>query len=164
VDTKGIFAVQQLHLGHVSKSFGLLENPKAIRNHDDVIAKIMNGAYSRANMAAVQEQRNRKLTREDRDKKYALSNQQNDKKGGGGGGGARKGDSRGARDKAERDTHGEDERPLKRPTFEGRDKSLQKPKKVGSKKTLAASGNFRKSSGGYFRKKLREQHTAEFSN
>jgi hypothetical protein len=51
VDTKGIFAIQQLHLGHVAKSFGLLENPKTIRNHDDVLGKIANGQYGRAALA-----------------------------------------------------------------------------------------------------------------
>lgn len=52
VDTKGIFAVQQLHLGHVAKSFGLVDLPKAIRNHDDVVAKIMNGTYCKEAVAA----------------------------------------------------------------------------------------------------------------
>jgi hypothetical protein len=44
-------------------------------------------------------------------------------------------------------------------------RTLQKMKKVGSdNKVLTASGKFRKSQGGYFRKKLREQHTSEFSH
>ena len=45
-DTKAIFKVQSLHLGHVAKSFGLRESPKALRSAEDVIGKIFNGAYS----------------------------------------------------------------------------------------------------------------------
>jgi ATP-dependent RNA helicase DDX31/DBP7 len=46
-DTKGIFRVQSLHLGHVAKSFGLRESPSNLRNHDDVISKICSGAFSK---------------------------------------------------------------------------------------------------------------------
>lgn len=55
-DTKGIFKVQFLHLGHVAKSFGLKEKPKdlqpgqknedgGLHNMGDVIGRIFNGEY-----------------------------------------------------------------------------------------------------------------------
>ena len=56
-DTKGIFSVQALHLGHVAKSFGLKESPQALRNHDDVIGRIFNGAFS---AATIEEERKKK--------------------------------------------------------------------------------------------------------
>lgn len=46
-DTKGIFRVQSLHLGHVAKSFGLRESPTALRNHSDVIGQICAGHFSK---------------------------------------------------------------------------------------------------------------------
>lgn len=52
----GIFSVQSLHLGHVAKSFGLRESPKALRSSEDVIAKIFNGAYSVHNTRSVRQQ------------------------------------------------------------------------------------------------------------
>lgn len=52
----GIFSVQSLHLGHVAKSFGLRESPKALRSSEDVIAKIFNGAYSVHNTRNVRQQ------------------------------------------------------------------------------------------------------------
>eukprot|EP01041_Mallomonas_annulata_P005730 gene5730-11581_t len=56
-DTKGIFKVQNLHLGHVAKSFALRESPKAIRNHDDVIGKIFNGEFTAERMDQLQQLR-----------------------------------------------------------------------------------------------------------
>lgn len=46
-DTKRIFRVSELHLGHVAKSFALREGPSALQSSDDVISKIFNGVYSR---------------------------------------------------------------------------------------------------------------------
>lgn len=45
-DTKGIFQVQQLHLGHVAKSFALRDKPTALKCHEDFIGKIFNGQYA----------------------------------------------------------------------------------------------------------------------
>lgn len=59
MDTKGIFAVQSLHLGHVAKSFGLRESPKALRSSEDVIGKIFNGAYSVLNARSNENKRDR---------------------------------------------------------------------------------------------------------
>jgi len=131
-DTKGIFSVQALHLGHVAKSFALRESPKALHNKEDIMAKIFNGAFSDANSA-----QNKKLTRKDRDEKYALSNQRSGSGGGGGGGGGSK-------------------------KKQGKDK--QKSRKMGSSSSSAPSGKFRKAGGGYFRKKLRAQTQSEFAN
>ena len=39
-DSKGVFRVQLLHLGHVAKSFALRESPSGLRNEEDIIAKI----------------------------------------------------------------------------------------------------------------------------
>jgi hypothetical protein len=47
-DTKGIFKVQALHLGHAAKSFAMRESPAALRNYDDVIAKVFNGECTAA--------------------------------------------------------------------------------------------------------------------
>ena len=79
-DTKGIFSVQSLHLGHVAKTFGLVENPKALRNRDDMMAKIFNGSFTSANVA-----KGSHMTRKARDEKYSLSGG-----GSGGGGGGKK--------------------------------------------------------------------------
>ncbi len=59
MDTKGIFSVQSLHLGHVAKSFGLRESPKALRSSEDVIGKIFNGAYSVLNTRNSENNRDR---------------------------------------------------------------------------------------------------------
>jgi ATP-dependent RNA helicase DDX31/DBP7 len=44
-ETKGIFRVQLLHLGHVAKSFALRTSPSAIKTKHDVIGEIANGTY-----------------------------------------------------------------------------------------------------------------------
>lgn len=82
-DTKGIFRVQSLHLGHVAKCFGLRESPAGLRSHEDVIGKIVNGSYSKALLGDAQ-------TRQaQRNEKYSLSK-------GRGGAGASKGGKGGA--------------------------------------------------------------------
>ena len=47
-DTKGIFRVHSLHLGHVAKSFALKESPKTLSSGagEDVLGKIFNGIYA----------------------------------------------------------------------------------------------------------------------
>jgi superfamily II DNA/RNA helicase len=52
-DTKGIFRLQLLHLGHLAKAFGLKETPKEFKsshkgivNSNDIIGKIFNGEFS----------------------------------------------------------------------------------------------------------------------
>lgn len=84
-DTKGIFSVQSLHLGHVAKTFGLVEHPKALRNRDDIMAKIFNGSFTAAAVG-----KGSMMTRKARDEKYSLS---------GGGGGTSGGGKKGAKDK-----------------------------------------------------------------
>ena len=66
-DTKGIFKVQLLHLGHVAKSFGLRDNPKSVRSDDDVMGKIFNGEFAEALL------NDKKYRQEKRDEKYSLS-------------------------------------------------------------------------------------------
>jgi hypothetical protein len=205
VDTKGIFAIQQLHLGHVAKSFGLLENPKTIRNHDDVLGKIANGQYGRAALAQLQESRSKKMSREERDQKYALGSQRerdnNNKQRGDRADGKQRGDRADGKHRRSSDRQAEaasastkrkfadmsaasvvrasapaapaasggeeqnDDGDNRKKRANVDPRTLQKMKKVGSdNKVLTASGKFRKSQGGYFRKKLREQHTSEFSH
>lgn len=93
-DTKGIFAVQSVHLGHVAKSFGLRESPKALRSSEDVIAKIFNGAYSILNSRA-NEGNNRDRFKAGKGGKGTAgnSNSKSTGKGGGGGGIVAKGKS-----------------------------------------------------------------------
>jgi hypothetical protein len=73
-ESKGIFQVQLLHLGHVAKSFGLIEHITVLRNHEDYISKIMNGMNSAAVLQELNSKENKKLAR---DKKYSLSGQRN---------------------------------------------------------------------------------------
>lgn len=106
-DTKGIFSVQSLHLGHVAKSFGLRDSPKTLRGGEDVIGKIFNGAFSEKLYLQKMQQHSEHLERAastsgksakqlkkmERDKKYSLSANANikrtkgDKAGSSGGGG-----------------------------------------------------------------------------
>lgn len=102
IDTKGIFKVQSLHLGHVAKTFGLRESPKALRNNDDVIGKgvscciccnhsytyaptgkIFNGVFSVKSAAAMAALTSKEKAAV-RDSKYGLGNKA--KLGGGSGG------------------------------------------------------------------------------
>jgi hypothetical protein len=191
LDTKGIFSVQLLHLGHVAKSFGLRETPKALRCAEDVIGKIFNGAYSVHNSGSNAENR--------RDKYRA---------GGGGGGGDKNGGKKnGGKDSGNRmskgttvhngeaggkrkfgDSNSSGDRDTKKPRASTQNPGLvvksgkdrQQLKKMGKSKSssgsdrqdrkssgkgkaLTASGAFRKTSG-YFKKKLRSQMSSEFSS
>lgn len=171
-DTKGIFTVQQLHLGHVAKSFGLRESPKALRGGEDVIAKIFNGAYSALNL---------KNSRDEKRDKFRAG-------GGKGQGQSQDGKKRkrGADEDGGRDSKrgravgsGSTQNPGVA-VKSGRDK--QKVRKMGKASAagagagakrggsskgrgdkLTASGAFRKTTG-YFKKKLRSQMTSEFSS
>ncbi|KAJ1440154.1 P-loop containing nucleoside triphosphate hydrolase protein [Ochromonadaceae sp. CCMP2298] len=160
VDTRGIFSVQLLHLGHVAKSFGLRESPKNLRSSEDVIGKIFNGAYSSLNPSHRIRQENRQE--------------------GGGGGGGQVGDKRklgqdGDSSKVRRSTKvlpakiskpstqnpglvvksGKDRQQLRR-------MGTVKNKTKGKGGALTATGAFRKTTG-YFKKQLRSQATSEFS-
>lgn len=131
-DTKGIFSVQSLHLGHVAKTLGLVEHPKALRNRDDIMAKIFNGSFTAAAVG-----KGSTMTRKARDEKYSLSG------GGGGAGAGGSGSKKGSKDKQK-------SRKMGKPV--GSNSSSMAP----SGKFRKAQG------GGYFRKKLREHHKNEF--
>jgi len=143
-DTKGIFRVQSLHLGHVTKSFGLRESPKALRNHDDIIGKIFNGNFSAEALGKIigTSAQAKKLAR---DAKYSLSKP--------------KAKAPVVEISAASPADRQKQR-LKLVKTQARDK--QKLRKMGSSSHLSASGKFRKSDGGYFRKKLRETAKQEF--
>lgn len=175
-DTKGIFTVQQLHLGHVAKSFGLRESPKALRGGEDVISKIFNGAYSALNL---------KNSRDEKRDKFRA--------GGGGKGQDGKKRKRGGDEDSGRDGKRGKSSGSSSPSSStqnpgvavksGRDK--QKVRKMGKASgagggagakrggssssskgrgdRLTASGAFRKTTG-YFKKKLRSQMSSEFSS
>ena len=112
LDTKGIFKIQFLHLGHVAKSFALRENPSNLRDKDDILTKILMGEYSLKSI---------------KENGYAKDNSNNR-------GGIRRTQT----------------------------KKNNNHSQINSKK-LKASGNFRKSAGGYFKSKLRNQSKMEFS-
>jgi ATP-dependent RNA helicase DDX31/DBP7 len=75
-ESKGIFRVASLHLGHVARSFALRDPPKAGgsmgASAEDVLARIHNGVYNPKKDGAVSE-----LSRDEkkraRDEKYSLS-------------------------------------------------------------------------------------------
>jgi superfamily II DNA/RNA helicase len=138
-DTKSIFQVQSLHLGHVAKSFALRERPTALRvEENDIIGRIMNGEFVAAatTTASSTTGLTRKEKKRKRDEKYSLSARKKMSQGNFAAGG----------------------------TKSKQDKSKQQKIRRTSAKAakLAPSGRFRKS-GGYFRKKLRAQSSAEFS-
>jgi ATP-dependent RNA helicase DDX31/DBP7 len=180
-DTKGIFKVQLLHLGHVAKSFGLVENVNNIRHHEDVISKIMNGMFSTSALQSVDKKalRNMKYSLSEKGKKGNLSTLP----------------TKGIKRNRENDTHDSSENKKIRSDNagigdsdasvkygEGTSKhsvknrlakvkaSNQKVRKLGSSvqerngdsSAPAPSGRFRKTSG-YFRKQLRSQSTFEFN-
>jgi hypothetical protein len=148
-ETKAIFNVQSLHLGHVAKSFGLQDNPKNLRNCDDVIGKIFNGEYSAFN---VKNQDSRGESKQ---------NTRNHRSRGDAGG--------------QQSVVGYDKGSVALTTARpgalktGNDK--QKLRKMGkrsatsgsSSRMLSSSGKFRKTNG-YFKKQLRSQTSAEFGN
>lgn len=146
-DTKGIFKVQSLHLGHVAKCFGLRESPSALRNHDDVIGKVFNGMFTKEYLSE------NKLTRKGRDEKYALS------KTSGGNSKNKKRDRNDDSDSTNKKFKGDDNSNSSKPRISADKNSKQKIRKVGP----SASGSFRKTSG-YFNKKLRVTSSSEFAS
>lgn len=158
-DSKGVFQVQLLHLGHVAKSFALRESPSGLRNEEDIIAKIANGEFSKR---SVSRSTDKQAKREARDEKFKLGNKRKPK------------DTKRHLSLKEGDDDGSnctssasktddyDQSLNEKPTI--RSKSELQPLRKMGKTKLKASGNFRKSGGGYFRKKLREQQTSEFSS
>lgn len=133
-------------MGHVAKSFGLLENPKAVRSGgDDVIGKIFNGHYASAALLTDGTSKNieasdngKTLTRaekkQQRDEKYSLSK-----------------------------TLQKTKRQIQSKGTVHAVKDRQKLRAIG-KKPVTVSGKFRKATGGYFKNKLRNQTTSEFSS
>ena len=162
-DTKAIFKIHSLHLGHVAKMFALLDNPKQVRVSEDVISKVINGDYSITKAAERAEAR-----RQARQEKYALSgkgrnNDRNDR----GGGNPNRGGKRKANDYDNCQDHdGINSRYKKEKQW----KPAVKVRSIagkgrGSNKSgaaLTASGRFRRSDG-YFRKKLKHQANSEFA-
>ena len=140
VDTKGIFKVQALHLGHVAKSFGLKESPKNIRVNDDTIGKIFNGHFS----ASVHTDKDAK--KKARDERFALGGKA--KKGGGGGGTAGSGGA-GPATSAGAPPAGV--------------ASDRRKMRLVDGKALAPSGKFRKTDG-YFKKKQSMRPRAKNGN
>jgi ATP-dependent RNA helicase DDX31/DBP7 len=166
-DSKGIFKVQLLHLGHLAKSFGLLDHVNTPNGKEDTIGKIMNGAYSLANLQAGNTKEARQQAR---DQKYSLSSKRKERN-----------DAPGATGKAPKkarrqeavDEEGRDGGPSKHKVKNDMARAKQKNQKLrtmgkrGSAAAtgeggLAPSGRFRKSSG-YFKKQLRSQAQFEFS-
>ena len=138
-DTKGIFKVQSLHLGHVAKCFGLRESPSALRNHDDVIGKVFNGMFTKEYL------KENKLTKRGRNEKYSLSKQ------------SQKGNDKNR--KRQNDRSEGDELKAKKRKNDVNKSNKQKIRKVG----LTASGSFRKTEG-YFNKKIRVSSSTEFAS
>ena len=132
VDTKGIFKVQSLHLGHVAKSFGLKESPKNIRVNDDTIGKIFNGHFS----ASIHTDKDAK--KKARDERFSLGGSKAKKSGGGAG-------SASASASASGTASGTGAPPA------GVASDRRKMRLAGGK-ALAPSGKFRKTDG-YFKKK-----------
>jgi ATP-dependent RNA helicase DDX31/DBP7 len=177
-DTKGVFRVQLLHLGHVAKSFGLRENPQGltIKGGDDVIGKIFNGEFS--STVALDKETKQKA----RDEKYSLSKKSKIE--------VKKKNPDGTDVKLpgnkyrtnpailptkvsindDKDDNGNynvdidpNSKPIPRlPIEKQRLRKMGKTSSLGGK--LSASGKFRKSTTGYFRKKLRSQAMSEFSH
>jgi ATP-dependent RNA helicase DDX31/DBP7 len=170
-DSKGIFKVQLLHLGHLAKSFGLLDHINTPTGKEDTIGKIMNGAYSLANLQAGN---TKEAKQQARDQKYSLSSKRKERS-----------DAPSATEKASKKARrqeageavvveGRDAGPSKRKVKNDIARAKQKNQKLrvmggrgssagaAGEGGLAPSGRFRKSSG-YFKKQLRSQAQFEFS-
>lgn len=152
MDTKGIFKVSALHLGHVAKSFGLRENPLNIQQQsDDIIGRVMNGEYSVSNLQAKYQEikeneiKKENLTKEEkkklRDEKYSLS--KNRKLPNNRLNGMKRIEMKSNKNLQQKLNH-----------------SIKDPNQKGN--MANPSGRFRKTSG-YFKKKLRNQSSSEFS-
>ena len=174
-DTKSIFRVQLLHLGHVAKSFALRENPAALRNKDDIIAKISNGEYSCEKMSRTLDKDEKKALR---DKKYGLA--------------VNSGRKRSSKDIKEDNDRGRRKQPISDssngsvplvakpnvstslssslpahlqniPPHESSNKEKQALRKMSKTTVPTVSGKFRKAGSSYFKKKMKKQMISEFS-
>jgi hypothetical protein len=180
----GIQRLQSLHLGHVAKCFGLRDSPKTIRVHDDTISKIFNGLYSAALF------NDKEAKKRARDEKFSLSKGVkkaaqalkppqtggNKWRGGATDTNAPKASVSNTRSMAvtDADTPNPHLAPITNtskpiPIIIPSDKrKIRMGSKAGSgsgpgSRLLAPSGKFRKSADGYFKKKLRNQSSSEFS-
>ena len=160
-DTKGIFRVESLHLGHAAKSFALRDKPTALRGGHDVIGQIFNGVYAESvGPSKGKEESDRVLKKRVRDEKFSLSGKLvND-------------NSSSSSSSKRKKLNGNDSPTMERASVSSvlkKGKDRQKLRKMGSSSDTDQKGgskvvgkNFRKTNG-YFRKKLRAQTTAEFS-
>jgi superfamily II DNA/RNA helicase len=171
-DTKGIFKVHSLHLGHVAKNFALGESPANLHEQsaDDTLGKVANGYFS--NTRAQERADARRRARQDQ---FAVSRSVGGRGGGGadsgqggqrGGGGGRGGGGRGG---GGRGGHSGEKTHSAWGLSDGDGGRQPKHDRVklramgGKRGAPSASGNFRKSDGGYFKKKLRIQSNSEFA-
>lgn len=171
-DTKGIFRVEALHLGHAAKSFALRDKPTALRGGQDIIGQIFNGVFAGSNSAAsttsassskVVDKESKKRAR---DEKFSLSSTSRSA----GNGSSKKlktaepsnfsppGRAISASSALKK---GKDRQKLRK-MGQGDRESGEKKAAGGQKAPLLVGKNFRKTNG-YFRKKLRAQANAEFS-
>ena len=173
-DTKSIFRVQLLHLGHVAKSFALRENPAALRNQEDIIAKISNGEYSQEKMTMVLDKVEKKAIR---DKKYGLA-AKNGKKNGSDGAKKSSSKSSSLSNHTNKRTSFVEAKPnvstslssslpahlqnLSSTSNKGYSEK-QALRKMSKKATPTVSGKFRNAGGSYFKKRLKSQMISEFS-
>lgn len=151
-------------IGHVAKSFALRENPTTnLRNQEDVIAKIANGQYNSAEMNKVLDKDAKKAAR---DKKYGLASSSGRCKN------VEEKSSSLSSSRKKKEVNDElkeiGNNAINSSTSSIKKQPLRKMGAKGkgsSKKELTASGKFRNAAGGsYFRKKLKNQMTSEFSD
>ena len=167
-DTKGIFRVEALHLGHAAKSFALKDKPTALRGGQDIIGQIFNGVFAGSNSSqtstatAAEDKESKKRSR---DEKFSLSSRSS------GNGRSKKlkktepftsalspGRAIAASSALKK---GKDRQKLRK-MGQGDRESGDKKAVGGQKAPLLVGKNFRKTNG-YFRKKLRAQSNSEFS-
>eukprot|EP01038_Epipyxis_sp_PR26KG_P008178 gene8178-11064_t len=173
-DTKGIFKVQSLHLGHVAKSFGLRESPSELRCNDDVIGKIFNGYYMSHNSNNNNGYNNINNNNNNNNNNKIVANNNNNNNNN------NNKNSKIIANINNNNNNNNKENSLigkKRKNRDGGVTDTQKLRKMGSSLSssslpvgggggvskLSPSGKFRKSSG-YFRKKIRMQSSSEFSS
>lgn len=155
-DTKAIFKVSSLHLGHIAKNFALGEAPTHLhqQNAEDTLGRVANGYFSKKRAQERADARRRA-----RQEKFAVSRSK--AKTGKPGGHGEKGRSRALNSEwgAEGGSTGKGNHTQKYDRVK-----LKSMGKAGKKKFVpSASGKFRKSDGGYFKRKMHGQATSEFS-
>eukprot|EP01035_Chromulina_nebulosa_P017582 gene17582-23152_t len=133
--------------GHVAKTFGLVESPTntSINTQEDVIGKIMNGDYSDAKLLEI-ELNNSSASNDDSDKDKKLLTKQ---------------EKREIRN--QKYSLSSKLKQKKAMISKSGKNKIQKLRKVGKNLNLQPSGKFRKSGGGYFKRKLSMQASSEFS-